>query len=568
MTTMTIRINSGLTGAVLKSYYGVPSDGTTGQVLTKLSNVPGHFAWRDAQGSGSSGVKKVAMLVDSMGVQNQAWDISYPGRLEIMLNQNGVKCEVVTFGVNGATFYIWNNTALYGTKTALQALIDYNPDVVLVSGLANDTLGGPVRTLAQVKSDIDYTLSHLRASLPTAEIYYGEQEPYDAAHFNSTNIKNKGLPPKLMTRRTTGILAGALSPLILDDLAVSTTRDEIANYANANTYIKAKTELTGSYGLRAWKSARLGLLINDDYHFDYAGDALKACATITTLKNINAGFLSNLSDQNVLGWNNIDTIHSGFLLPSGDGYTPQWPDVYNGSGTADNLHARIRMDSWFYEYKATTYFYPTTLTNDKEVTGQYNWHIIGAKPHTEVLNAIVDHASQTVLAPFVSSGLFTDQNGDVETKGFMGNLPLPNGVYDFYLKVGNDAFGPFVLTVIAPIERNTVIRTASATLSGHRIVYADSPTTVNYANPTSYAQCRAIVGMTTGAITASTTGPIQTSGVINEPSWSWTAGQNVYLASNGQLTQTVPVSGNVMQVGVALSPTDIQLGFNFIVQLA
>jgi hypothetical protein len=56
------------------------------------------------------------------------------------------------------------------------------------------------------------------------------------------------------------------------------------------------------------KLARLGTLNPDRYHFNSAGDALKCCAVISGLINLEAPFMSTISDQIIDGWNDIDTI--------------------------------------------------------------------------------------------------------------------------------------------------------------------------------------------------------------------------------------------------------------------
>lgn len=51
---------------------------------------------------------------------------------------------------------------------------------------------------------------------------------------------------------------------------------------------------------------------------------------------------------------------------------------------------------------------------------------------------------------------------------------------------------------------------------------------------------------------------VQRSGPIDDSGWSWTPGP-VWLGSSGNLTQTPPVGGNDLMVGVALSATRILL---------
>jgi hypothetical protein len=106
-----------------------------------------------------------------------------------------------------------------------------------------------------------------------------------------------------------------------------------------------------------------------------------------------------------------------------------------------------------------------------------------------------------------------------------------------------------------PAGGSAILRTAATTLSGHRVVKALDNGQVNYADNT-LADALTVCGITTGAVIGGAVATVQASGSLTEPSWTWVAGP-VYLAANGNLTQSVPVSGVVLQVGVALSATEL-----------
>jgi hypothetical protein len=48
-------------------------------------------------------------------------------------------------------------------------------------------------------------------------------------------------------------------------------------------------------------------------------------------------------------------------------------------------------------------------------------------------------------------------------------------------------------------------------------------------------------------------------GFVTNPAWNWIAGKLLYLAANGAMTQTRPISGPVTILGIAWSPTTICL---------
>lgn len=96
-------------------------------------------------------------------------------------------------------------------------------------------------------------------------------------------------------------------------------------------------------------------------------------------------------------------------------------------------------------------------------------------------------------------------------------------------------------------------------LGGHRAVrllagqaiYADNAV-VNDAN--------IVLGITQGAVAAGALAQIQSSGLMTEPSWTWTADAPVFVGTNGTLVQPAPVTGFSLVVGVATSATQIHIG--------
>jgi len=102
----------------------------------------------------------------------------------------------------------------------------------------------------------------------------------------------------------------------------------------------------------------------------------------------------------------------------------------------------------------------------------------------------------------------------------------------------------------------TFAKTAFATLSGHRIVSPRSDGTVEYADNATSTHANRPFWMTSGAATSGAAVTVVAYGEITEPSWSWTPGAAVYLATNGTLTQTAPVApAFLLQVGTAQAPT-------------
>lgn len=109
-----------------------------------------------------------------------------------------------------------------------------------------------------------------------------------------------------------------------------------------------------------------------------------------------------------------------------------------------------------------------------------------------------------------------------------------------------------------PAGSPDIALTAGETLSGHRVVVAGLGG-VLYAQPSNVAHADAVVGITTGAAISGASVMVRGSGDMTEPSWSWTAGQPLFVIANGQLSHTPPISGWVQMFAVALTATRIKL---------
>lgn len=117
--------------------------------------------------------------------------------------------------------------------------------------------------------------------------------------------------------------------------------------------------------------------------------------------------------------------------------------------------------------------------------------------------------------------------------------------------------GPKGGTGIKGDPGNLIICKAAYSIGGHRVVSINSDNEAEYPSNISRA-----VGLTTNAATTGDYLNIQTSGLISEISWNWIPEKAIYFLSDGTLTQTVPISGTLLQIGFAVSSTEmfIKLG--------
>ncbi len=96
-------------------------------------------------------------------------------------------------------------------------------------------------------------------------------------------------------------------------------------------------------------------------------------------------------------------------------------------------------------------------------------------------------------------------------------------------------------------------------IGGHKAVRLLTPTIADLVDATSIADRNACIGVSTGAASSGAAVTIITSGIISEPSWSWTPGGDVFLGDTpGQLTQAYSASRAFSQVvGKAIDATTL-----------
>lgn len=100
--------------------------------------------------------------------------------------------------------------------------------------------------------------------------------------------------------------------------------------------------------------------------------------------------------------------------------------------------------------------------------------------------------------------------------------------------------------------------TAGATLSGHRVVKVDASGNAVYADNTTSGDGYKALGITTGAANIGLPVEVQTSGELEEPTWSWTPGDTIYLGVTGLLTAVLPTSPvTLLVVAKAITATKI-----------
>lgn len=102
---------------------------------------------------------------------------------------------------------------------------------------------------------------------------------------------------------------------------------------------------------------------------------------------------------------------------------------------------------------------------------------------------------------------------------------------------------------------------ANGPLEGHRVVIGDGAGGAAYADSSNPVHLGRVIGITAGAVDDGQQVMIQISQTMTDSSWTWSPG-DVYLGTNGMLTQLVPAVGFEQVVGSALSPTQISISIH------
>ncbi len=101
--------------------------------------------------------------------------------------------------------------------------------------------------------------------------------------------------------------------------------------------------------------------------------------------------------------------------------------------------------------------------------------------------------------------------------------------------------------------------TAAMVINGHRAVSLDANGLVVLTDPSNRNLARNVAGISLNAANAGEPVDIQCTGQITFSGWSWTPGLSVFVAPNGALTQTRPMSGARIRIGAATSAIEIVL---------
>jgi hypothetical protein len=80
---------------------------------------------------------------------------------------------------------------------------------------------------------------------------------------------------------------------------------------------------------------------------------------------------------------------------------------------------------------------------------------------------------------------------------------------------------------------------------------------VYYADKDDINKASKVLGITEHSALTDEDIDIQSFGAMTDPSWNWDLTKKIYLSTNGLLTQTIPTSGVLREIGIPISTTSM-----------
>lgn len=100
---------------------------------------------------------------------------------------------------------------------------------------------------------------------------------------------------------------------------------------------------------------------------------------------------------------------------------------------------------------------------------------------------------------------------------------------------------------------------AGEALGGHRGVIVGNDNRLYYADQSNLAHFNRVLGITTSAAIPDSPASVRVGGIMAEPSWNWDLDKFIYLGGNGLLTQALPGTGFLLEMGWPINRTSMMV---------
>ena len=328
-----------------------------------LSSTASEITINASGGGGGATVKtKIAYIGDSLN-GCALWGNGIMDWFQQLLNNGGVDCEVRSFSRDGLTFNMARNTAAFGTKTALQACIDYAPNIVIVGLGFNDlVLSVESRTLATVTSDATSLFQSLATSLPSAKIVFLRERPWDIVNGTTSTVVNRQVIPILHSIPTSGVDANCRTASNLTAAVSTTYRTRLGDLNSLFTNLSSNANIDHTFDMDLFKVLLLGLHIGDGLHLDTNGSLMLANQLYHNFRTSVTGF-NTLRVGGLATYNNFANFFSLAYSDVGTYYSPNFnhDEVY-GVGRQLGFDMHLAMSTWYLSTRLTLTCTKTTIS--------------------------------------------------------------------------------------------------------------------------------------------------------------------------------------------------------------
>lgn len=362
------------------------------------------------------GNNKIAVIGDSASSQEPMFGQAWPTRLSTMFQSLGMgDYELRNFAHAAATFNTALNVKDYfrNTNTQLDVVVDYDPSFVIV--ILSD--GQPLNTETKDFVNAKLFFDSLKKRLPNAKVLYvAEKFCSDSPKFKADVI------PKYHTPTQNGLLKDTFNDSILTEPLPESVLHICSYYSNLHNYVKSLNTIDYYGVLDAHTIATLGGVVEDGIHPNLFGQSLEVAAIVEILKDIFPEIL----------------FRDGFNLTLSNIKSKYVENDFSFLRNLKDFNAKYSKD-WFLPKKIVAVL-------NKNITGSFILSVYNGYPNSAIYMSTDGHA-------FFEAGK-TDEQGYALIEYPIDTLPDTtkhnDGVYGdhtVYVKNGNVALGPYVVTV-------------------------------------------------------------------------------------------------------------------------
>lgn len=325
---------------------------------------------------------KVGFIGDSLtqsSVRNGSWADEV---CRLMSQLSGVDVVYKNAAIGGSTFSSALNTKQHdsGTKSQVEEIIDFAPDLVFISLGINDLVYSDAFTSAQVVTNATTIRNQIKTALPEVKIIYVEELTYDVTNgLSPVSIQNQQTIPF----NHTPITLKGLSGVRINNSTYNTTPisgaslTRLQNWASATTTLR--TIFDGHVTVNLWKMSRLGCMIDTNHvdkvgHIYWAWEVIRYLSTTPfVIKGVTFTSLQFTGNSSQLF--SLDEMYSQALVPTA---AAQAVMLYHGQ----NLYER--MQGWLHYSPRARMDYGRAL-KDGKIPETVN--IVNVKPNSPVFVA-------------------------------------------------------------------------------------------------------------------------------------------------------------------------------------